>query len=222
MFYKIPVFFMLCYIPQGDKVFQKDSVTVQVGNVLDIEATLPPDTSYAWVVPKQTGMEFRNSGLTGFVFPKATGVYSIGLAYGKSIKIAWITVNVTDGGVVPPPSPPPPVDPPPPPPGVNSPVWIVVVSTPKTIPPELTKMFQYAPLVDEILAKNHGWKIIDSDGKDDKGNRVIEVQGAVAAAKGKTLPWVFVVEQNPNQFNIIASSPLPSTPAEMLKLITKK
>lgn len=201
--------------PTPDKVFGKPVIVAALNKVVDIKATLPGGVSYAWAVPEQDGIDFRHSGLTGFVFPRTAGSYCIGLAYGSPIQMAWVTVKVGMGVGEPPPVPQilPPV--PSSEKGAQGPKILTLVVVYEKIP-TLPPFSGYQPLTDTMLAKGHKWKLVDKDGRDSRGALVVDSGRYLSLIKGKTLPCLIIVDQVGTLWGVQA---LPNVAEDMVKTL---
>ena len=119
---------------------------------------------------------------------------------------------------VPPDPPPPPIPPDPPPPIVVEQLHVIIVEESADRTPEQAKVLLSKAVRDYLTSVDGVLHIVDQDVTDGDGNMPSTVAGWIQRAKDKTLPWLFLVDENGRE---VASQALPTTPETFLELLTK-
>lgn len=106
---------------------------------------------------------------------------------------------------------------PPPPPPVGS-LWMVIIEETSQASKNRAAWLNDKELVAYFKESNHHFRVVDKDVVGPDGTPPSPLVGYLNGAKGKTLPYVFLVNQSGD---VLYRGAVPETPAEMLALIRK-
>lgn len=98
-------------------------------------------------------------------------------------------------------------------------LWMVVIEETSQAASNRGSYFANAALANKIKASGHKYRVADKDIKNADGQTPPDLAPYISAASGKTLPWVFLVDQTNGK--VYHQGALPATPAALVELLTK-
>lgn len=98
-------------------------------------------------------------------------------------------------------------------------LWMVVIEETSQAANNRGSYFANAALANKIKSSGHKYRVADKDVKNAEGQTPPDLAPYIAAASGKGLPWVFLVDQATGK--VYHNSALPATPEALVELLTK-
>lgn len=156
-----------------------------------------------------------------FAFGREPGEYPIVFVVVKNNRpVEASRVLVVVKGATPPKPEPPTPEPPKPEPIKEQSLGIIVIEETKDAAANRGLYFIDSALRQRIADKKHKWIAADKDVTDGLGQVPKDMARYLDMAKGKTLPYVFLIPANGGA--LVHQGPLPKTPAELIELLKSK